>query len=204
MNSVNLPPDVRRSTSKCTGRCVTRRNARKLSGSVSVLHARVRMGFLCISSTLRVLADWCLRWFVFLETFESGRFARDSAWHVTTLFFIAPFLLFCPFNGAISNSLPKRWVLVGAAAFCTAAVLTFGLTGGPWPACLGAMAVGAAVYSPTRYALLPAVAHDTELSLGRVNSWIEMGGAAATVGGALLGHELHGRFWPQVGGWPLP
>lgn len=168
-----------------------------------MLHARVRMGFLCASSTLRVLADWCLRWFVFLETFESGRFARDSAWHVTTLFFVAPFLLFCPLNGVISNSLPKRWVLVGAAALCTVAVLTFGITGGPWLACLGAMAVGAAVYSPTRYALLPAVAHDTGLSLGRVNSWIEMGGAAAIVGGALLGHDLHGRFWPQAGGWPL-
>jgi 1-acyl-sn-glycerol-3-phosphate acyltransferase len=149
-----------------------------------------------------VLADWCLRWFVFLETFQSGRFEQNSAWHVTTACFIAPFMLLCPINGAISNSLPKRWVLVGAAAFCSVAVLTFAFAGGPWLACLGAMAIGAAVYSPTRYALLPAVARDTGLPLTRVNGWIEMSGAAAIVGGALLGHQLHGQSWPVDSGWP--
>jgi 1-acyl-sn-glycerol-3-phosphate acyltransferase len=178
-------------------------SAPKRIRSLPVASARIRLVFLCISQTLRVLADWCLRWFVFLETFQSGAFVRHSAWHVTTAVFIAPFVLFCPFNGAISNSLPKRWVLVGAAAFCAVAVFTFGVLGGPWLACLGAMAVGAAVFSPTRYAVLPAVAQDTGLPLSRVNSWIEMAGAAAIVGGAVLGHHLHGNTLPQSGGWPL-
>jgi 1-acyl-sn-glycerol-3-phosphate acyltransferase len=169
-----------------------------------VLNAHVRLAFLCVSQTLRVLADWCLRWFVFLETFKSGRFEVNSAWPVTTACFIAPFMLLCPFNGVISNSLPKRWVLVGAAAFCSVAVLMFGLAGGPWLACLGVMAIGAAVYSPTRYALLPAVARDTHLPLGRVNAWIEMSGAAAIVGGAWIAQELQGRSWPLCEEWPLP
>jgi 1-acyl-sn-glycerol-3-phosphate acyltransferase len=66
------------------------------------------------------------------------------------------------------------------------------------------MAVGAAVYSPTRYALLPAVARDTGWSLGRVNSLIEMGGAAAIVGGALLGYQLYEQVWAKLPDWPAP
>ncbi|HEY1861830.1 MAG TPA: MFS transporter [Gemmataceae bacterium] len=164
--------------------------------------AHVRFISLWLSQTLRVLADWCLRMFVFREIYASDLAAAESAWPLVTAVFVAPFLILCPINGAISNGLPKRWVLVGAAGYCFLAVLGVGLLGDPWLACFGAMAVGSAVYSPTRYALLPAVAKDTGWSLARINSLIEMGGAAATAGGAMLGFALYGQGWGVLPRWP--
>src|SRR5262245_6446184 len=128
--------------------------------------------------------------FVILQVAEAGGAARDSAWHQATVVFIAPFLLLAPFNGALSNCLPKRTVLVGSAAFCLAVVGVFGLLGGPWLVCLGVFAAGAALYSPTRYALLPAAARDTQVPLPRVNGWIELGGSVAIVAGVLISEEL--------------
>jgi 1-acyl-sn-glycerol-3-phosphate acyltransferase len=143
-----------------------------------------------------------LRIFVFREIYEGDSLAPNSAWPAVTAAFVAPFLLLCPFNGAISNGLPKRWVLVGAAGFCAGVVALCGATSSPWLAALGTMAVGAAVYSPTRYALLPAVAKDSALPLGRVNSWIEMSSAAAIALGAVVGYELYGHTWPAFSSWP--
>jgi hypothetical protein len=123
-----------------------------------------------------------------------------------TPFFILPFILLAPGNGALSNGLPKRWVLVGSAAYCLGVAALLGLllgeTADPWLWCLGLglVMIGTAVYSPTRYALLPAVAEDTRLALTRVTGWIEMGGAAAVVLGLVLGVCLHDTPWPD--GWP--
>ena len=81
-------------------------------------------------------------------------------------------------NGCLSNSLPRRWVLVGSAAFTLVVVVLFPTTPFLWMVCLGIVALGSAVYSPTRYAMLPAVANDTGVALPRLNSWIEVGGGA--------------------------
>jgi 1-acyl-sn-glycerol-3-phosphate acyltransferase/MFS family permease len=167
-----------------------------------VWNARLRFGSLCASQSFRALADWCLRIFVFRAIYEGSSLAPNSAWPAVTAAFVAPFLLLCPFNGAISNALPKRWVLVGAAGFCAGAVALCTVTSSPWLAALATMAVGAAVYSPTRYALLPAVAKDTGLPLGRVNSWIEMSSAAAIALGAVVGYELYGHTWAAFSSWP--
>ena len=61
--------------------------------------------------------------------------------------------------------------------------------GVPWLACLGWRRSGAAVYSPARFAVLPAAAADTRLPLPRVNGWVELGAAAAIVGGVLAGRR---------------
>lgn len=148
--------------------------------------ARLRLASLWLSQVARVLADWCLRVTAFLSW--SGAAGSDGyAWHVATAVFIAPFVLLAPFNGCINNSLPRRWVLVGSAAFTLLAVSVFAARPWPWMICLGVVALGSAIYSPARYALLPAAAEDACLPLPRVNGWIEMGGAAAIVGGAALG-----------------
>jgi 1-acyl-sn-glycerol-3-phosphate acyltransferase len=55
---------------------------------------------------------------------------------------------------------------------------------------LGAVAVGSAVYSSVRYAVLPAAALDSGVPLPRVSGWMEMGSAAAIVLGALAGVEV--------------
>lgn len=148
--------------------------------------ARIRLVSLWTSQVARVLADWCLRFTAFYA-WASAAGSQGDAWHVATAVFIAPFVLLSPLNGCINNGLPRRWVLVGSAAFTLAVVAAFAAVHWPWMICLGVVAVGSAIYSPARYAMLPAVAEDTRIPLARVNGWIEMGGAAAIVGGAALG-----------------
>ncbi len=148
--------------------------------------ARIRLASLWISQAARVLADWCLRITAFLIWYQTHKSASD-AWHVATAVFIAPFVLLAPLNGCINNGLPRRWVLAGSAAYTLLIVALFTAMQGPWMICLGVVALGSAIYSPARYAMLPAVAEDARMPLTRVNGWIEMGGAAAIVGGVALG-----------------
>lgn len=150
-----------------------------------------RLASLWLSQVSRIMADNCLRVFVVLELAGIGAAERNAAWHLVSALLVLPAVFFSPFNGALSNSLPKRWVLVGSAAYCFSLVLGFGLYGGPWLACWGLVAVGAAIYSPARYALLPAAAEETQVPLTRVNGWIEMGAVSAIVIGLGLGGYLH-------------
>lgn len=157
----------------------------------------MRLVSLWVSQVARVLADWCLRVAAFLAWAESSGGSGD-AWHRATAVFIAPFILLAPLNGCITNGLPRRWVLVGSSAFTLLIVAAFAAGQGSWMLCLGVVALGSAVYSPARYALLPAVAVDTRIPLPRVNGWIELGGASAIIGGAALGWAVFAG--PLAGG----
>jgi 1-acyl-sn-glycerol-3-phosphate acyltransferase len=114
----------------------------------------------------------------------------DTSWHVATAVAIAPFIFLAPLNGCLSNGLPRRHVLAGSSAFALASVAVFAGLRASWMVCLGVVALAAAVYSPARYALLPAAAADSRLPLPRVNGLIEMGGATSIIGGLALGMEL--------------
>jgi 1-acyl-sn-glycerol-3-phosphate acyltransferase len=155
----------------------------------------------------RVLADNCLRIFVVLEIAKAGIKQQDGAWHQVTPFYYLPFILLAPINGVLGNSLPKRWVLIGSAGFCLAvtAILgtALGTNGNPWLWCagVGLVLVGGAIYSPVRYALLPAAAHDTHLPLSRVNGFIEMGNSIAVVAGLILGLCLHDALDWDIESW---
>lgn len=168
-------------------------------------NARGRLACLWTSQAARALADWCLRLFVVAELALGA--AADYSWHVVTAVYIAPFILLSPFNGALSNGLPRRGVLIGSSAWCLVVAIGLAALPGPatawplWVAGVGLMALGHAVYSPTRYALLPAAAHDTRLPLTRVNGWIELGGSAAIVAGMLLGLHLAEGY--RAGRFPL-
>jgi MFS family permease len=157
----------------------------------------IRLACLWVSQTARVVADWCLRIFVWLELARLGERQLNSAWYLVTAVYVTPFILLAPTNGALSNALRKRGVLVGSAAFCLGAAGLFVTFSEPWPLCaaLFLVAAGMAVYSPTRYALLPAAAADARIPLSRVMGWNEMGGAAGIVGGAILGRYLHDTAW---------
>ncbi len=159
--------------------------------------ARVRLAMLWVSQCARVLADWCLRVTAILQWWQAGH--GDASWHVATTVFIAPFILLAPLNGCLSNGLPRRRVLAGSSAFALAAVAVCAWLRAPWMVCLGVVAVAAAVYSPARYALLPAAAADSHLPLPRVNGLIEMGGASSIIGGLALGWELSGEGDVLVG-----
>jgi 1-acyl-sn-glycerol-3-phosphate acyltransferase len=156
-----------------------------------VIGARLRLASLWVSQVARILADNCLRVFIVLRAAEVSAAAGEFTWDVAAALFVLPALVLAPVNGALGNSLPKRLVLAAAAAFCLGAVGIFAVTGGPWLACLGVVALGNALYSPARYALLPAAAQDARLPLARVNAWIEMGAVSAVVAGLVLGGELH-------------
>jgi 1-acyl-sn-glycerol-3-phosphate acyltransferase len=135
--------------------------------------------------------------FVVFQLAHAGGPWPDAAWHLSTALLMLPAVLLAPFNGALGNSLPKRWVLVGSAAWCLAITALLGLAGSPevasWqPVVAWALvAVGAAVYSPARYALLPAAADDSQVPLTRVNGFIETGAVCAVIGGLVLGGELY-------------
>jgi 1-acyl-sn-glycerol-3-phosphate acyltransferase len=166
-----------------------------------VLTPRWRLLFLWLSQTARALGDWCLRMFVVLRVADLGREESDSSWHEVTAVYIAPFILLAPLNGILSNNLPKRWALVGACAFSLAVLLGFSAMGpgsehgSSWLICLALVAASTAVYSPTRYALLPAAARDTGIPLARINGWIEMGSSAAIVLAVAIALELDQGIW---------
>lgn len=161
-----------------------------------MIGARIRLACLWVSQTARVAADNCLRMFAVRVVASVSGAAHDAAWHQVTPFFILPFVLLAPVNGALSNDLPKRRVLVGSAGFCLIiaglAVCWPGLTASPWGWCavVGATSLGAAVYSPTRFALFPPAADDTLLPLSRVNGLMEIGGAGAVIAGLVLGLSM--------------
>ena len=163
--------------------------------------ARARLGSLWLSQVARITADNALRIFIALHVAAAGAAERDYAWHLLSALLMLPAVALAPFNGAICNSLPKRLVLTGSAIYCCLVVGVFGLLGGPWVAGWALLAAGMAVYSPTRYALLPAAAEDTHLPLTRVNGWIEMGAVSAIVAGMALGVHLE-RDALNWDGWP--
>jgi 1-acyl-sn-glycerol-3-phosphate acyltransferase len=152
-----------------------------------------------------VAADNALRFFIVLVLFHGGY--RSTAWYVVTGILMAPAVLLAPLNGAIANSLPKPTVLVGAAMFAFAATLTaIGLGRNdelPWFGVWACVATAAALYGPTRYALLPAAADDTRWPLTRLNGLLELGAAGAVVGGLTLALELFAIDWGAVSLVPL-
>jgi 1-acyl-sn-glycerol-3-phosphate acyltransferase len=157
---------------------------------------------LWLSQVARIVADFALRLFVLLGLVDAAHAAqadRESAYHLLSALVMLPAVLLAPFNGALCNSLPRRWVLTGSAAFCGAVVVVLGLWQEWWLACWAVLSFGVAVYGPARYAMLPGAAVDTHLPLTRVNGWIEMGGVAAMVVGLALGLGLNGVSWD---GWP--
>jgi 1-acyl-sn-glycerol-3-phosphate acyltransferase len=165
-----------------------------------VLHARLRLLSLWISQVARILADNCLRLALVLTAAQAGYDAAESAWELAAAIFVLPALVLAPLNGAISNGWPKRRVLVGAALFCLITTAVCAVVEGGWLWGFGLSALGNALYSPTRYALLPAAASDTHLPLARVNGWIEMGAVSAIIGGMLLGLRLFQQGGMQAAG----
>ncbi len=152
--------------------------------------ARLRLASLWLSQVARVTADYCLRVFVVLELARLSAAGRASAWHLTTALLTLPMVALCPFNGALSNSLPKGPVLVATSLYCAGVVAAFTALDQFWVACWALVALGAAVYSPTRYALLPAASDDSGVPLTRVNGLIEMGAVPAVVAGLALGASV--------------
>jgi 1-acyl-sn-glycerol-3-phosphate acyltransferase len=158
--------------------------------------ARFRLASLWVSQTARVVADNCLRIFVYLDMARTGAAAASSGWHLVTTLLMAPAILLAPLNGAICNAQPKPRILIASAAAITGVLALFLGFQGPWIAAWGIAAIFVALYAPTRYAILPAAAEDAKLPLSRVNGWIEMAVFVAVIGGLMLGGQLQLEAWP--------
>src|ERR1043165_3489318 len=148
--------------------------------------ARWALVSLWFSQTSRVMADNALRFFACLEYASQGESQKNSAWYVVTAIFSVPAIMLAPLNGALCNSLPKRKVLTWAALAGVLTMAIFGQLNGYWLWCWGLIAIGSAIYSPTRYAMLPAAAQDSHWPLTRINGFIEMGTFTAILGGLIV------------------
>src|SRR5262245_20832061 len=144
-------------------------------------HARLRLAALWLSATSRIVADWALRLapLAAMTAAEEEVGSPVAGWHQATVLAISPFILLAPLNGILSNGLPRRTVLVGASLFILLVLLGFVFLDGSWSLCLTVVAIGSAIYSPARFAVLPAAAEDARVPLPRVNGLFEMGSAAA-------------------------
>jgi MFS family permease len=174
------------------------RNEKPVTRPISLTTARFRLVSLWLSQVARFLADYCLRIFVVLYLAAQGSAERDAAWHLAAALFMMPSVFLVPIYGASANSLPKRGSLIGSAAYCFAVVLVLGFLGEGWLICLGLVALGSALCTPTRYALLPPAAEDAAVPLGRVVAFIETGAAPAIVGGMSLGGALMPVDWLEL------
>jgi hypothetical protein len=162
-----------------------------------VVDARWRLAALGVSQSAHFLAIYCLRVYVVLLIAAEGATQRDTAWHLVSGLFMLPSVILVPLYGAVGNSLPKRGVLVGSAAYCLAVVALFAWWGRVWLGCVAGVALGSALYTPTRHALLPAAARDTHLPLPRVISAIETTAVLSIVAGMVLGGVLMPVTWGQ-------
>jgi 1-acyl-sn-glycerol-3-phosphate acyltransferase len=60
------------------------------------------------------------------------------------------------------------------------------------------MAIGSALHSAARYAMLPAIAQDIGSPLTRVMGWVELGGVSAIIVAAILGFQVEGELRPGL------
>jgi 1-acyl-sn-glycerol-3-phosphate acyltransferase len=160
--------------------------------------ARWTVVSLWLSQVARVTADNALRFYLVLLLYFAGDGQyRAGAWYLVATLLMWPAVLLAPFNGAIANSLPKPTVLIGAAGWSM--VVTLLSWDAPYSlehvpkmlACWALLSIGAALYGPTRYALLPAAAEDTRWALTRLNGLFEMGAALAVVAGMAMALSLN-------------
>jgi MFS family permease len=164
----------------------------------TVVNARWRLAFLGCSQSAHFMATYCLRVYVVLRMASEGAAQRDTAWHIVSALFMLPSIVLVPVYGALGNTLPKRAALVGAAAYCVAIMALFAAWGQGWLACVACVALGSALYTPTRHALLPAAAQDCHFSLPRVVSAIESTAVTSIVAGMVLGGALMPLRWDRV------
>jgi hypothetical protein len=151
-----------------------------------------------VSQCAHVLAVYGLRAYVVLLLASEGATQRDTAWHIVSAVFMLPAVFFVPAYGALGNSLPKRAALVGSSVYCLVLVVLLAWSGRGALACAAGVALGSALYTASRHALLPAAAHDTRLPLPRVVGLIETGAILAIVGGLTLGAALTPWSWLDV------
>ena len=154
-------------------------------------------------------SDNALKWLVSFLVLESA-FSKDDRdlWFVLVvpLLFSIPFLLFSIPGGYFADKFSKRSVTLATKCLelVTMTLATFALATGQLElcaACLFLISSQAAIFGPTKYALLPELLPTENLSWG--NGIIELttllSAIIAALAGGYLAHTFHGRqVWSGV------
>lgn len=170
-------------------------NANGLALVRQASRCRVRLVGLWISQNLHFFANYALRIAVVFHLARTGAEGRGSAFHLTAAIFMAPSIFLVPFYGALSNTLPKRGSLIASSGFCAFFAMILAAADHGWLLGLGFLALGSSLYVPTRFAILPAAAHDTDWPLQRIMSAFETGSVVSMVAGMLAGGLLFEWTW---------
>ena len=154
-------------------------------------------------------SDNALKWLVSFLVLDAA-FSKEQRdlWFVLVvpLLFAIPFLLFSIPGGYFADKFSKRSVTLGTKCLelATMSLATFALAAnqlGLCAACLFLVSSQAAIFGPTKYALLPELLPTEKLSWG--NGIIELTTLLSAIGAALvagyLAHAFHGRqIWSGV------
>jgi LPLT family lysophospholipid transporter-like MFS transporter len=129
--------------------------------------------------------------------------SQAPAWYIPALqsSFLAAYVISAPWVGPFADSRSKPGVLIIGNLFKAAGVGLILLQIEPIAA-YALVGLGAAIYSPAKYGILPELVTPTELVTA--NSWIEASTIAAIVLGTLAGGQLAdlsitGALWMVVG-----
>ncbi|HEY1386204.1 MAG TPA: MFS transporter, partial [Dongiaceae bacterium] len=152
------------------------------------------------------LYSWSITFFALdLASRPGAPFRGETMVGLIGAVFIAPYLLFSDYAGQLADRFSKRSVLISVKSFEIVVMLS-GLAAfwiGDMPALLVVlffMGTQAAFYSPAKYASLPELLPDRDMSRG--NALIEMSTFLAIILGGVLGGSIYQAFHdnlPMIG-----
>ncbi|MCK5729398.1 MAG: MFS transporter, partial [Methylococcales bacterium] len=141
---------------------------------------------LLVAQFLSAFADNAILFTVIAMVIQSNELAP---WYIPALqsvFFIA-FVIFAPWVGTIADNYPKSRVLILANVIKAAGALLLVMNIEPLIAyCI--VGIGAALYSPAKYGILPEIAGREVLV--KANSWIEGSTIFAIIFGMVIGAKV--------------
>ncbi len=114
---------------------------------------------------------------------------HTAPWYVPALqsAFLVAFVVLAPMVGPLADSRPKSQVLMLGNLLKAAGVVAM-LFGLEPIAAYGLVGIGAAVYGPAKYGILPEIVDHTHLV--RANSWIEGSTIVAIIAGTVVGARM--------------
>ena len=147
-------------------------------------------------------SDNSLKWLVTFMVMGMGlpKDKRDWMVSIVAAVFALPFIVFSMTGGFLANRFSKRAVTIGVKCF-EIFVMLLALTGLATDhlyltiSCVFLMGIHSAIFSPSKYGLLPELLHEKKLSWG--NGVLELGTFLAIVGGTIAGGWLCNVFSAQ-------
>lgn len=158
-------------------------------GKNSVMHNGMKTGM--NKDIFRVLATQFLTAFadnavLFATVTMVMQQTSEQGWYIPALqaAFLVAYVLFAPWVGRLADAKPKRSVLVGANIIKAVGTVLLLMHVEPLVA-YALVGLGAAIYSPAKYGILPEIVDEEQLV--KANGWIEGSTILAILSGTLVG-----------------